>query len=354
MDLRRAEAEARIVAEGETDPFRIESLVDEDEVVEEAAELFELRTQQKEDWVAFALFMLFLGGADAFVAAHLADFPEPLEAEIRALPDMGAELEVRAALRSVSTLALPLEEPGRLSLLKHQVAPVRDPVAGIHVVASGLDLREDGEYGCGPAPRGRVPDRPRACLGPTRRERRIGCAAAPWELPFGARSSTRARPRPPPRLGEASRRTSRGGGCGAPCGGSGSRDLRVRARLRGRGTCGSPRGSSATGSLRNVTPISSVRNDPPHQSWLPPMRVTGTPPSTMRARALSTRACPRGTADRYSNQKSKRSPLMTSSDATSPVWSSQRRNASSVSGGTTPRWMSLARWTGRGGMGNRK
>ena len=95
LDLRRAEAEARIVAEGETDPFRIERQVEEDEVVEEATELFELRTQQKEDWVAFALFMLFLGGADAFVAAHLADFPEALETGIRALPDMGAELEVR-------------------------------------------------------------------------------------------------------------------------------------------------------------------------------------------------------------------------------------------------------------------
>ena len=105
LDLRRAEAEARIVAEGETDPFRIERLVEDDEVVEEATELFELRTQQKEDWIAFALFMLFLGGADAFVAAHLADFPEALETGIRASARHGRGAGGPRAVRSVSTLA---------------------------------------------------------------------------------------------------------------------------------------------------------------------------------------------------------------------------------------------------------
>ncbi len=90
--FRRAEAEARVVAAGETDPLEIEGLVDEDEVVQNAAELVELRSQQKEDWLAFGLFFLFFGGADAFVAAHLADFPQPLEAAIRPLPDMGVEV----------------------------------------------------------------------------------------------------------------------------------------------------------------------------------------------------------------------------------------------------------------------
>ena len=91
--LRRAEAEARLIAAGETDPAEIANLLDEDEMVQEAAELVEIRSQQQEDWVAFALFFLLLGGADAFVAAHLADFPDPLEAEIRPLPNMGVELE---------------------------------------------------------------------------------------------------------------------------------------------------------------------------------------------------------------------------------------------------------------------
>ncbi len=91
--LRRAEAEARLIAGGETDPAEIANLLDEDEMVQEGVELVEIRSQQQEDWVAFALFFLFLGGADAFVAAHLADFPDPLEAGIRPLPNMGVELE---------------------------------------------------------------------------------------------------------------------------------------------------------------------------------------------------------------------------------------------------------------------
>jgi len=90
--FRRSEAEARIIAGGETDPEEIARLVDEDEVVQNADDLVEIRSQQKEDWLAFGIFFLFLGGADAFVAAHLADFPQPLETAIRPLPDMGVEL----------------------------------------------------------------------------------------------------------------------------------------------------------------------------------------------------------------------------------------------------------------------
>ena len=91
--LRRAEAEARVIGEGTVvDPEEIARLVDEDATVEDAEELVEIRSQQKEDWLAFGIFFLFLGGADAFVAAHLADFPEPLDVAIRPLPNMGVEL----------------------------------------------------------------------------------------------------------------------------------------------------------------------------------------------------------------------------------------------------------------------
>ena len=90
--LRRAEAEARVISEGTVDPVEIVNLVDEDEAVQDAEELVDIRSQQREDWLAVGIFFLFLGGADAFVAAHLADFPEPLEAAIRPLPNMGVEL----------------------------------------------------------------------------------------------------------------------------------------------------------------------------------------------------------------------------------------------------------------------
>ena len=90
--LRRSEAEVRIIGDGAVDPVEIARLVDEDAAVLDAEELVDIRSQQREDWLAFGIFFLFLGGADAFVAAHLADFPEPLEVEIRPLPNMGVEL----------------------------------------------------------------------------------------------------------------------------------------------------------------------------------------------------------------------------------------------------------------------
>jgi hypothetical protein len=90
--LRRVDAEARVIASGVTEALEIQRLVDEDEVVLNADELVEIRSQQKEDWLAVGLFFMFLGGADAFVAAHLADFPQPLEMAIRPLPEMGVEL----------------------------------------------------------------------------------------------------------------------------------------------------------------------------------------------------------------------------------------------------------------------
>jgi hypothetical protein len=89
--LRELEAELRLMSEG-VDPSDIPAQVDSDPAVLDARRLEESRAQQREDWFAVALFFLFLGGADAFVAAHLADFPEPLEVQMRALPDMGVEV----------------------------------------------------------------------------------------------------------------------------------------------------------------------------------------------------------------------------------------------------------------------
>jgi hypothetical protein len=76
--LRLADAERRAARAGIVEADSILAFVDEDEGVVEARGLVEARSQQREDWIAFGLFMLFLGGADAFVSAHLSDFPDPL------------------------------------------------------------------------------------------------------------------------------------------------------------------------------------------------------------------------------------------------------------------------------------
>ncbi len=75
------EAEARIVAGGATDPDSISALLDGDEAVLGARDLVGLRSQQWEDWLALGIFLVILGGADAFVSTHLADFPLPLTVE---------------------------------------------------------------------------------------------------------------------------------------------------------------------------------------------------------------------------------------------------------------------------------
>ena len=75
------EAEARIMDGGTVDPDSISALLDADEAVLGARDLVELRAQQWEDWLALGIFLVVLGGADAFVSSHLADFPLPLTVE---------------------------------------------------------------------------------------------------------------------------------------------------------------------------------------------------------------------------------------------------------------------------------
>ena len=95
LAMRRLEALERLSADPLVDPADLPAAVDADLGVASAFELQQIRAQQREDWFAFGVFFLLLGGADAFVAAHLADFPEPLEVAIRPLPDRGVEVGFR-------------------------------------------------------------------------------------------------------------------------------------------------------------------------------------------------------------------------------------------------------------------
>jgi len=97
LDMRRLDASERLMADPMIDPLDLPTLLEVDLGVVSALQLEEIRRQQREDWIAFAVFFLLLGGADAFVATHLADFPEPLETVIRPLPEMGVEFGFRLA-----------------------------------------------------------------------------------------------------------------------------------------------------------------------------------------------------------------------------------------------------------------
>ena len=77
-ELRLAQVRAALRAAGETDAAKIIAAEDNDDGVIAARSLVEARSQQFEDWLVFGIFFVFLSGADAFVSAHLKDFPQPL------------------------------------------------------------------------------------------------------------------------------------------------------------------------------------------------------------------------------------------------------------------------------------
>jgi hypothetical protein len=85
-ELRRDEVTRRLAADGITDPARVGTAQENDEGVAAAMSLVEARSQQFEDWLVFGVFMAFLSGADAFVSAHLRDFPDPVGIQPSPLP----------------------------------------------------------------------------------------------------------------------------------------------------------------------------------------------------------------------------------------------------------------------------
>ncbi len=70
---RRATAE--LASQGVTDPEQVESRLAAHEQVARYRGLVSAREEQREDWLAVAIFTLLLSGVDAFVSTHLGDFP---------------------------------------------------------------------------------------------------------------------------------------------------------------------------------------------------------------------------------------------------------------------------------------
>lgn len=75
-DVRRAE----LLDEG-LSADSVAVLLEEDEALADLRGLVDARGQQQEDWAALGIFLVLLSGADAFVSAHLREFPEPIEVD---------------------------------------------------------------------------------------------------------------------------------------------------------------------------------------------------------------------------------------------------------------------------------
>jgi hypothetical protein len=82
----------RLQVDGALSPTALEEALAEDPRVEDLRGLENARSEQLEDWVALSVFFLFLGGADAYVSAHLADFPGAVE--VNTNPGGGVEVGV--------------------------------------------------------------------------------------------------------------------------------------------------------------------------------------------------------------------------------------------------------------------
>ena len=72
---------ADLMARGITEFEELDAALQNDEQVTRFRGLVDARKEQREDWLAVAIFTLLLSGVDAFVSAHLGDFPEPLTVE---------------------------------------------------------------------------------------------------------------------------------------------------------------------------------------------------------------------------------------------------------------------------------
>lgn len=67
--------------------------IDEDPAVVDIRDLVSARKEQREDWIVLTLFWMLASGVDAFVNAHLSDFPARINAESR--PDGAVDFGVR-------------------------------------------------------------------------------------------------------------------------------------------------------------------------------------------------------------------------------------------------------------------
>lgn len=85
-----------VAAQELEDPDAFAAAVDEAPGVAAARKLVSARTQQRQDWVTYAIFFTIMSGVDAYVNAHLHDFPTTISSDYR--PDGSVTLGLRVPL----------------------------------------------------------------------------------------------------------------------------------------------------------------------------------------------------------------------------------------------------------------
>lgn len=86
-----------LIAAG-ADEATILKQLEADAGLQDLRNLKEARRQQREDWTAVTVFLALLSGVDAYVSAHLGDFPAPLSVEAQPLGNGRVEVSVGISL----------------------------------------------------------------------------------------------------------------------------------------------------------------------------------------------------------------------------------------------------------------
>jgi hypothetical protein len=81
-------------AELEGDPTVLDAAIRADGVGNRMRKLVRAREQQREDWIAWSIFWLLASGVDAYVTAHLSDFPATIDIEPQRDRSVSLRLEV--------------------------------------------------------------------------------------------------------------------------------------------------------------------------------------------------------------------------------------------------------------------
>jgi hypothetical protein len=77
-----------------SNPDTLQAAIDSTRSVSRARRLVVSRRQQRQDWITYTLVLTLASGVDAFVAAHLADFPAVVGAE----PRVGGGMNLRVGI----------------------------------------------------------------------------------------------------------------------------------------------------------------------------------------------------------------------------------------------------------------
>jgi hypothetical protein len=83
---------------GVTDPDAIQQALNSDGRLRDVRGLLDSRKEQHEDLAAFSIFLVLLSAADAYVSAHLARFPAPLDIETQLSTDGAVDIGIRLQL----------------------------------------------------------------------------------------------------------------------------------------------------------------------------------------------------------------------------------------------------------------